>query len=169
MQGELLFQIKKECKRRLIDESIPRIIQCLEKLSDVEIWFRPNSNTVSVGNLVLHLCGNVRQWIFSGIFDLPDTRERQLEFDTVGPLDGNFLLDKLTLLSKDLDTGLDQLTYEQLTKMKTVQGFDESVMGILIHVVEHFSYHTGQIVYFTKSRKDIDMGFYAGKDLDATS
>ncbi|MBT8219412.1 MAG: DUF1572 domain-containing protein [Bacteroidia bacterium] len=169
MQGELLFHIKKECKRRLIEESIPRIIQCLNKLSDVEIWYRPNSNTVSVGNLVLHLCGNVRQWVFSGIFGAQDTRERHLEFETQGPLEKEFLLNKLTELSRDLNHALDNLTYEHLTQMKSVQGFDESVIGILLHVVEHFSYHTGQIVYYTKSRKDVDMAFYADLDLDVTS
>jgi len=167
MESELLYHIRKETKRRILEESIPRCIQCIEKLSDVEIWYRPNGNVVSVGNLILHLCGNARQWILAGIFDQPDVRVRQQEFDTQGPLDRNFLLDKLTTLSRDLDTALDALTADQLTRVKNVQGFEESVIGILIHVVEHFSYHTGQIVYYTKSKKDVDMGFYAGLDLDA--
>lgn len=169
MTSEILFQLRKETKRRILEESIPRCIQCLNQLSDVEIWYRPNGNVVSVGNLILHLCGNARQWILAGIFDHPDHRQRQQEFDTQGPLDRSFLLDKLTELSRDLDKAIDTLTVTHLTQMKTVQGFDESVLGILIHVIEHFSYHTGQIVYFTKSQKDIDMKFYEGLDLDITT
>ena len=165
METEILFHLKKESKRRILEESIPRCIQCIGELTDVEIWYRPNGNVVSVGNLILHLCGNARQWIFSGIFDQPDVRQRQQEFDTQGPLDRSFLLDKLTVLSRDLEHAIDTLTVDQLTKVKDVQGFEESVIGILIHVVEHFSYHTGQIVYYTKATKDIDTGFYAGLDL----
>lgn len=168
MQSDVLYHFRKETKRRILEESIPRCIQCLDKLTDVEIWYRPNGNVVSVGNLILHLCGNARQWILSGIFDQPDTRARHQEFDTQGPLDRSYLLEKLTKLSRDLDQALDTLTADQLTKVKNVQGFEESVIGILIHVTEHFSYHTGQIVYFTKSKKDVDMGFYAGLDLDVT-
>lgn len=167
MESEILYHIRKETKRRILEESIPRCIQCLDKLTDVEIWYRPNGNVVSVGNLILHLCGNARQWIISGIFDVPDSRERQQEFDTQGPLDHSFLLEKLTTLSRDLDMYLDELTEDHLTRVKDVQGFEESVIGILMHVTEHFSYHTGQIVYYTKSKKDVDMGFYAGLDLDA--
>ena len=91
MESDILYHFKKETKRRILEESIPRCIQCIERLSDVEIWYRPNSNVVSVGNLVLHLCGNARQWILSGIFDQPDHRERQQEFDTQGPLDRSYL------------------------------------------------------------------------------
>lgn len=168
MESDILYHFKKETKRRILEESIPRCIQCIERLSDVEIWYRPNSNVVSVGNLVLHLCGNARQWILSGIFGQPDHRERQQEFDTQGPLDRSYLLNKLTKLSKDLDKAIDTLSHDQLTQVKDVQGFEESVIGILIHVIEHFSYHTGQIVYYTKSNKDVDMKFYEGLDLDIT-
>ena len=167
MESDILYHFKKETKRRIIQESIPRCIQCLDKLSDVQIWHRPNANVVSVGNLILHLCGNARQWILAGIFDQPDNRHRQQEFDTQGPLDRSYLVNKLTDLSKDLDKAIDMLSHDQLTSVKDVQGFEESVIGILIHVVEHFSYHTGQIVYYTKSVKDVDMKFYDGQDLDA--
>ncbi len=168
MESDILYHFKKETKRRIIDESISRCIQCVDKLTDVEIWYRPNGNVVSVGNLILHLCGNARQWILAGIFDQSDDRERQLEFDTQGPLDRSYLLQKLTDLGHDLDKAMDTLTHDQLAQVKTVQGYEESVVGILIHVIEHFSYHTGQIVYFTKTKKDVDMGFYADDDLNIT-
>lgn len=168
MDNEILYHLKKECHRRIITESIPRCIQCLDKLTDAEIWYRPNGNVVSVGNLILHLCGNARQWILSGIFDEADTRIRQQEFDTQGPLDRAYLLEKLSSTSRDLEKAFEELTIDQLTRIKDVQGFEESVIGILIHVVEHFSYHTGQIVYYTKSTKDVDMAFYGGLDLDVT-
>jgi putative RNA 2'-phosphotransferase len=68
-----------ESKRRLLDQSLPRLKKCLELLSEEEIWFRPNTKALSVGNLVLHLCGNVTQHIVSGLGGAPDTRRRAEE------------------------------------------------------------------------------------------
>ena len=78
--------IIEETRRRLFSESVPRLKKCVELLSEAEIWHRPNSHSNSVGNLVLHLCGNVRQWILSGLGREKDSRERQKEFDEKGPV-----------------------------------------------------------------------------------
>ena len=67
MQGEVSELLIRETKYRLLEESIPRLHKCLDKLSEAEIWYRPNTHTVSIGNLVLHLNGNVRQWLISGL------------------------------------------------------------------------------------------------------
>lgn len=157
-----------EVKLRLIEESVPRIKKCLDQLTDNEIWYRPNQETVSVGNLILHLCGNVRQWILSGLGNAIDSRERQAEFDTAGPLPKEKLLTDLDELMEQVSNLLDQLTVKDLTSIKKVQGFEFTGLGILIHVVEHFSYHVGQITYFVKSNKNIDLGYYKGVDLDVT-
>ncbi len=165
-ENQLANLVVEEVKRRIISESIPRIIKCLSKLSLQETWYRPNPETVSVGNLILHLCGNVRQWIFSGLGDTVDTRDRDGEFNEMGPIAKQLLVVYLEKLESELNEFLDTVTADDLVKRHRVQGFDETGIAILIHVTEHFSYHTGQITYFTKSFKNIDMGYYEGQDLN---
>lgn len=156
-----------DVKRRLITESLPRILKCLDELSIEEIWHKQNENTNSVGNLVLHLCGNVRQYILSGIDGQEDIRERDLEFSERGPIDKSILKDKVSQLMKEVNLALDRISAEDMTRDVGVQGFDENVTAILIHVTEHFSYHVGQITFYTKFIKDLDTGYYAGLDLNA--
>jgi uncharacterized damage-inducible protein DinB len=156
-----------ECRRRLYTESMPRIRQCLGELTVEEIWARPNGHTNSVGNLVLHLAGNVRQWIVTGLGGSADLRERQAEFDTPGPMPTAELLGRLEKALSDASRVLDGLDPASLLMPRRVQGFTESGLSILVHVVEHFSYHTGQIAYIVKARKDVDLGFYRGQNLNA--
>lgn len=158
-----------ECERRLFDESMPRLKKCLTLLAEEEIWFRPNSETVSVGNLVLHLCGNVRQWIISGLSDVSDTRVRSKEFSEPGPIPMKELLEHLEKTMNEAHSVLRSVDTSKLLDKKIVQGFEESGLNILIHVVEHFSYHVGQIAYFVKSRKAVDLQFYRGVDLNKTA
>jgi len=124
---------------------------------------------VSVGNLVLHLLGNVRQQILSGLCGAPDRRRRQEEFDEKGPIPAGELLRRLDALMTEVDQALDRLDPATLLTVRKVQGYEESGLSILVHVIEHFSYHVGQMTYFVKSRKAIDMGYYAGIDLNVTS
>lgn len=155
-------QLIQEVKRRLLIESIPRTRQCLAQLSPAEIWHRPNGNSNSVGNLVLHLCGNARQWIIAGLGNRPDVRTRNQEFNEQGPLPTTQLLELLDQLEQDLIPVLDALLPTDLVADYEVQGFAETGLSVLVHVVEHFSYHVGQITYFVKAHKDIDTGYYAG-------
>jgi uncharacterized damage-inducible protein DinB len=166
--NEMGLALIAEAKRRLIHESVPRIHKCLGLLREEEIWLRPNAETVSVGNLVLHLCGNVRQYILSGLGGAPDRRRRQAEFDEQGPLPTAELLARLTALMEEVDQTLDRLDPASLLTLRRVQGRNESGLSILVHVVEHFSYHVGQISYFVKTRHAVDLGYYAKVDLNAT-
>ncbi len=161
---ELLVQ---EVRRRLMDENVPRIKQCLAELTTEEIWYRPNENSNSVGNLVLHLCGNVRQWLLSGLGGYTDNRRRQQEFDERGPFPTSILLRHLDELMEETDKVLNKLTAEKILQPVEVQGFNETGVSVLMHVVEHFSYHTGQITYYVKWRKDINTAYYSGINLDA--
>lgn len=162
----LTQQTLQEVRRRLIEESIPRLRKCLGELSEAEIWSRPNTNSNSVGNLVLHLCGNARQWMISTFGQQRDIRQRNEEFTERGPLPTQHLLDELDHLERALIPVLETITAEDLTKSYSVQGFSETGIAILIHVVEHFSYHVGQVSYFVKAHKDLDLGYYAGLDLN---
>ena len=163
MQETLL----REVRRRLFDEGVPRLKKCLDQLTDEEIWQRPNANSNSMGNLVLHLTGNVRQWIIAGLDEQEDTRQRQAEFDEKGPIDRQQMLADLDAVMEEAEEVLNRLTPEKLLQQFDVQGFQETGIGILLHVVEHFSYHVGQMTYYVKALKDMDMGYYAGLDLEA--
>lgn len=158
-----------ETRRRLMGEGVPRIRKCLSELDEAEIWLRPNDHSNAVGNLVLHLCGNVRQWIVSTLGERPDYRQRQLEFDERGPIPATELMRRLDEVMSEVEEVLERLTPNAILKKYEVQGFHETGLSILVHVVEHFSYHTGQITYFVKWRKDMDVGYYEDLDLDVTS
>ncbi|TAE47440.1 MAG: DUF1572 domain-containing protein [Bacteroidetes bacterium] len=158
-----------EVRRRILEESFFRIRKCLSLLEDDAIWWRPNEQSNSVGNLVLHLCGNARQWMLSALGGLPDTRQRQAEFDERGPVARTELLSLLDTLERELSALLDRLGPEDLERMYEVQGFQESGVAILVHVTEHVSYHTGQITYFVKMHTGKDTGYYAGQNLDVVA
>lgn len=159
-------QIQLEIHRRLIKESIPRAIKCLGMLSETQIWHRPNEQSNSVGNLVLHCCGNARQWILATMGGGEDRRERDDEFDEEGPLPTAELVSLLEALAVDLESLISSLTPEAMTQIYRVQGFDETGIGILIHVAEHFSYHVGQITYVVKAMTAKSTGYYEGLDLN---
>lgn len=147
-------------------ESVPRIKKCIANLSETEIWYRPNEHSNSIGNLVLHLCGNARQWIISGLGKAADDRERQAEFDERGPVPTDKMLADLDELMVEIEAVLENLSAESLLTLHPVQVFEESGLSILVHVVEHFSYHTGQITYAVKALKDMDMAYYGNLNLE---
>ena len=149
-----------ETRRRLFDESFPRLRQCLNTLTEQEIWTKPNANSNSVGNLSLHLCGNARQWIVSGLGGTVDNRLRQKEFDEKGPIATSQLIALINQLEHDIEEVLQKIKPSDLLNKRKVQTFEETGLSILVHVVEHFSYHTGQITYYVKLRKDIDTAYY---------
>ena len=157
-----------DSEHRLIEEFYPRLQKCLSLLTEEEIWARPNEQTVSVGNLVLHLCGNVRQHIGFGLGALPDIRERAKEFSEKGPLPTTEVLELLERTMNMVRLVLENLDPDSLLEKRMIQGSEVSGLGTLLHVVEHFSYHVGQIGYSVKSRKNVDLGYYAGEDLDRT-
>ena len=156
----ILDQLKIEFRRRIFEESIPRIKKCLNELTEEEVWYRPNENTVSIGNLCLHLCGNVRQWILSGLGKVEDNRNRPLEFSEKGPLPSAYLIAEMDKLQEELEQLIDNLKIEDLVNVHPVQVYEETGVSIIVHVIEHFSYHTGQITWAVKSRKNVDMQYY---------
>ena len=139
---------------------LPRIERAVAGLNDVDIWWRPNEASNSIGNLILHLCGNVRQWIVSGVGGAPDARDRQAEFDRRQPMPREELLVLLRRTIREVDQTLARVTEEELLLPRTIQGYDTTVLGAIYHVVEHFSMHTGQILLLAKARTGEDLGLY---------
>ena len=156
-----------EIKRRLFEESMVRLKKCLAELTEAQIWYRPNKSSNSIGNLVLHLHGNVRQWVVAGLGKNKDVRERQLEFDEQGPVSTKKMLADMDQLMVEVNAILDNTTSDDLLEVRNVQGFQESGLSILVHITEHFSYHVGQMTYIVKMLKDKDMGYYDGHNLEA--
>lgn len=156
-------------KRRLLVESLPRLRQCLSLLTPEQIWYRPNEMSNAIGNLLLHLNGNVSQWILNGLGRMPDHRRRDEEFAERRTLSADTLMTKLESTLAEVEKVVDQLTYEDLVTLRPVQCFEETGVSILMHVAEHFSYHTGQITYITKFITQADLGFYNGQNLQQTN
>jgi uncharacterized damage-inducible protein DinB len=157
-----------ESDRRMFGECWPRIKQCLAELTEDDIWFRPNEASNSVGNIVLHLCGNVGQYVLFALGGRPDRRKRAEEFSSRGPIPKAELIAKLDATLTEAREIIRGFDHAKLTEFRRVQGSDERAVAVIIHVVEHFSYHTGQIAYFVKAGKGIDLGFYRGVDLSKT-
>jgi uncharacterized damage-inducible protein DinB len=137
---------------------LKRISESLEVLSDEEVWWRPNEASNSVGNLILHLCGNMRQWIISGLGDAVDTRKRDLEFSERGPIPRNELIDKLRGTVKEAGRVIARLSAAELAKNYNIQGFAVTGYEALVHVTVHVGYHAGQIVYIAKMKRAKDLG-----------
>ena len=144
-----------------------RLKKCLAELTEAQILYRPNKSSNSIGNLVLHLHGNVRQWVVAGLGKNKDVRERQLEFDEQGPVSTKKMLADMDQLMVEVNAILDNTTSDDLLEVRNVQGFQESGLSILVHITEHFSYHVGQMTYIVKMLKDKDMGYYDGHNLEA--
>lgn len=139
---------------------LPKIRRCIDSLSEEEIWWRPNEHSNSVGNLILHLTGNLRQWVVSGVGGKPDTRKRQREFDEVGPVAVDKLMFRFEQIVQEACEALQALDADTLLQRRMIQGNDVTVMSAIYHAIEHFSTHTGQIIYITKLIKGTDMVFY---------
>lgn len=160
-----IVEFKKNCLFR-ISESERMIGICMEGITESEFWYRSNPASNSIGNLLLHLCGNITQYVISGLGGEPDRRERDAEFslDASGTVEavrkhfGEVLHRAKSVLS--------EARPEQLLAYGKVQGFEMSGLGMALHAVEHLSYHTGQIAYLIKSRQGKDLGFYRGIDLN---
>jgi len=161
--------VKKEFGRRLIEEGLHRILLCLDTLTDDEIWHKENQNTNSVGNLVLHLSGNVRQYITAGITNQKDTRVRGDEFKLSSRIEKDQLKKQIVKTVHDANEVVQNIEPITFLEKRKVQGFDENVTSIVIHVIEHFSYHVGQITFYTKYIKDVDTAYYGDLDLNITS
>jgi len=149
---------------RLTKDYLPKIVRCIEMLSEEEIWARPNECSNSIGNILLHLCGNVRQWIVHGIGRERDLRNRSEEFAERGPIPKDVLLDRLETVLHEADSVLENVRYERILDGRTIQGFDETVLTAVFHVVEHFAQHLGQVIYITKAVKNIDLNFFPMDD-----
>jgi uncharacterized damage-inducible protein DinB len=149
-----------------MQENTPRIEKCLQLLSEENVWKKPNEAGNSVGNLITHLCGNITQYIISSLGNMEDNRLRDEEFSVKGGYTKEQLFKKLAVTIEDAVRIMQTLDESELMHIRSVQCFQLSAIGSILHVAEHYSYHTGQIALITKLITNEDLGFYAGYDLN---
>ena len=144
----------------LVREYPTKIQRCLDVLPADALWRRDESSENSVGNLLLHLSGNVRQWIVSGVGGAPDARRRSTEFDARDGGPALELMADLRATLQEANAVLASLDAPSLVEVRRIQGRDVSVLDAVYHVVEPFSMHTGQIILLTKRYAPGRVQFY---------
>ena len=148
-------------RNKLFGEWWPRVRSTVEGLSDEQLWWRPNEASNSIGNLLLHLNGNVRQWMVASFNRQEDRRDRPSEFTEKAGGTAGEVLARLGVTMDEAATVLSRLTEEDLSAPMEIQGYHVTGLAAVYQVVEHFGLHYGQIVYITKALEGKDLGFYS--------
>ena len=165
MNNLLSLEFTSQAIKRM-NQSTEKITACMQQLDEKDVWLSPNENLNSVGNLILHLCGNIRQHIISALGGQRDHRTRDLEFSMKGGITKSDLITKLQNTAAEATAIIEQMGEEQLLRKRIAQGVSHSGVDSIVHFTEHYSYHTGQIIFLTKLYKNINLDFYAGIDLN---
>jgi hypothetical protein len=133
-----------------LDSALGRIKHCLGQLNDAQVWHRSQPGLNSIGNLVLHLCGNLRQWVVAGLGGAPDVRNRPDEFAEQGSLPKDELLRRLEAVVERAKGILANVDARQLAEPRRIQGFDVTGVAAVFDAVPHFRGHTQEIVHMTR-------------------
>ena len=153
-------------RQKLLGQYWPRLKECVAPLTTEQVWWRPNDASNSIGNLLLHLDGNVRQWLVTAFNSNDDERNRPAEFAAQSGLSAADLLARLGATLDEAAKVLERLTVDELLAPYEIQGYHVRGIDAVYQVVEHFGLHYGQIVYITKSLLAKDLGFH--KELNKT-
>jgi hypothetical protein len=133
-----------------------RINHCLNQLDNADIWWTPQEPCNSIGIILQHVCGNLRQWVLAGVGGAPDTRNRPEEFEMKERTSKADVQQMVNKVFDDVLAALKNLAPESLIDQKRIQGFDASVLGAIYVAVTHLDIHGGQILYITRLRKGAD-------------
>ena len=166
MHDDVASAFRRAAVRRLRDEFLPRLRKSVSLLDHQGLWHRENEHTNSIGVLLLHLEGNVRQWILSGLGGRADRRRRALEFAPAERAEAEVLLSRLESTVLEAVEVIESTDSPVLVSETEIQGFRETGLGAVLHVVEHFSYHLGQISHIVKTIASVDLGYFDGHDLN---
>jgi uncharacterized damage-inducible protein DinB len=159
---------------RLLEDYFVKIAAAIDALDDEQVWRRPNESSNSIGNLLLHLSGNVRQWIISGVGGSDDTRDRASEFAARGSASKTELIELAQATLNEVDAVLARIEDEcaatdsaaPLQRLCKPQAYEVTVFDAIFHVVEHFSYHTGQIIFAAKWLGEGQVSLYDDRRLN---
>jgi hypothetical protein len=148
-------------RHKLLEHYWPRLRACVEPLTHEQFWWRPNPASNSIGNLVLHLNGNVRQWLVASFNRQDDLRDRPAEFAEREQPPAAALLDLHSATMSEAAEVLARLTEAELRATYQIQGYHVHGLDAVYQVVEHYGLHCGQIIYITKNLRGQDLGFYS--------
>lgn len=135
-----------------LDYSLARIAHCVEQLSDEDLWWRPHPKMNAVGNILLHVAGNLRQWIVSGVGGEEDTRERDAEFAQRETIPKAVLMGRLTSTVDEARAAIRNASDAELLRTRYVQVADVTGLGAIVHSVAHLEGHAQEIIYATRLR-----------------
>jgi hypothetical protein len=164
--SELASRFLAFSRNKLLGQYWPRLRDTVASLTHEQVWWRPNESSNSIGNLVLHLNGNVYQWLVASFNKESDQRNRPQEFSRRGDIPVNTLIDRLGATLAKAEAVLTRLTAAELLAPYEIQGYQVHGLDAVYQVVEHFGLHYGQIIYIAKSLTARDLGFY--KELNKT-
>lgn len=163
--NEIIISEFKENAIFRLDENLRMIRIAFSKITNDILWKQPTEKGMALGNQILHSCGNLTQYVISSLGEQVDDRDRDLEFSTGSGFNKEELLQQLETTVSKAQEIIQKASIKQYEKSRKVQGFQLSGVGVVLHAVEHFSYHTGQIAFWIKQLTQEDLGFYAGLDL----
>ncbi|MBN1766772.1 MAG: DUF1572 family protein [Sedimentisphaerales bacterium] len=135
----------------IMEYSLKRIVHCLNQLNDTRIWWRPHEHANSIGIIINHLCGNLRQWIISGVGGAIDIRNRPQEFKDNYKLTKNELISQLTETIEECKVILKKCEPVKLLEKRRIQSFDNTLLSAIYGTITHLELHAGQIIYITRS------------------
>jgi hypothetical protein len=153
-------------RKKLLGQYWPRLREVLGPLTDAQVWWRPNEASNSIGNLLLHLNGNVYQWLVASFERQEDRRNRPAEFGEREGIPASELLSRLGATLEQAEGVLARLTAEELAAPMEIQGYHVTGLDAVYQVVEHFGLHYGQILYIVKTLTSADLKLY--RELNAT-
>jgi hypothetical protein len=133
-----------------LDSALNRIKHCLGQLNYEQVWLRSLPSLNSIGNLILHLCGNLRQWIVAGVGGASDVRNRPAEFAERGRIPKEELMSRLEAAVEEAKHILAVVDARQLAEVRRIQGFDVTGMAAIFDSVPHFRGHTQEIIHMTR-------------------
>ena len=165
LNERLVVEIKKNSIYR-IEENLRMILICFDKITEKDLWDKPSKKGVAFGNQIIHIVGNMTQYLGSALGEKKINREREKEFKIDKRMTKSSLINMLSNTIQESKKIITKLSVENLLKTRKVQVYTLSGIGCLIHAVEHFSYHTGQIALLTKNITNNDLDFYDGIDLN---
>ena len=159
--AELAALFLESSRKTLLGEYWPRLKEAVAPLTQDQVWWRPNEASNSIGNLLLHLNGNVGQWLVASFHKDEDKRNRPAEFSAHGGPTAAELLERLGSTLDAAGKVLGRLTFEELLAYYEIQGYYRLTgLDAVYHVVEHFGIHYGQILYIAKALTARDLSFY---------
>ena len=139
-------------RTRLLDDFPAQIGECLDLMTDDDVWWRPNETANALGNLVLHLAGSNRYYIAYAIGGREIERDRDAEFAArrnPGRLEVVKLWDETVRISREV---LESLDPTRLMETTDRTGKSTTIAALLLHASHHTAVHLGQIVWITKMR-----------------